>query len=113
MIHNMKSKQTNNGRVDAGGRSSFSTLCLGSCRKILSEIRKAKDAIFAEARGTLDTHERMLQLALNEAEALAWQTEYPHLVFPPLAAENVHAIADWNRHQRSVWRTDPLLALAA
>jgi hypothetical protein len=113
MRDNMESKQTNKVRVDAGGRSSFSTLCLRSCRKILAEIRKAKGAIFAEARGTLGTHERMLQLALNEAEALAWQTEYPHLVFPALAAEKVHSVADWNRHQRSVWRTDPLFALAA
>jgi len=109
----MRSKQTNEVRMDAGGGSAFSTLCLRSCRKILAQIRKAKDAIFAEARGTLDTHERMLQLALNEAEALAWQTEYPHLVFPALATEKVHAITDWNRHQRSVWQTDPFSALAA
>ena len=106
----IKSKQTNEARTDTNGGS---TLCLRSCRKILAEIRKAKDAIFAEARGTLDTHERMLRLALNEAEALAWQTEYPHLVFPALAAEKVHAVADWNRHQRTVWQTDPLFALAA
>jgi hypothetical protein len=109
----MKSKETNEVRVEADGRSRFSKLCLRSCRKILAEIRKAKDAIFAEARGTLDTHDRMLQLALNEAEALAWQTEYPHLVFPALAAEKVHAVADWNRHQRSVLQTEPLFALAA
>jgi hypothetical protein len=109
----MKSNQTNDVRVEADGRSRFSMLCLRSCRKILAEIRKAKGAIFADARGTLDTHERMLQLALNEAEALAWQTEYPHLVFPALAAEKVHAVADWNRHQRSVLQTEPLFALAA
>jgi hypothetical protein len=113
MIDNMKLKQTNKVRLDAGGGSAFSSLCLRSCRKILAEIRKAKDAIFAEAHRTLDTHERMLKLALNEAEALAWQTEYPHLVFPALAAEKVHAVADWNRHQRSVWQTDPLFGLAA
>jgi hypothetical protein len=44
---------------------------------------------------------------------LAWQTEYPHLVFPALATENVHAVAEWNRHQRSVLQTEPLFALAA
>jgi putative IMPACT (imprinted ancient) family translation regulator len=73
----MKSKPTNEVRVDGGGVSTLSVLCLMSCRKILAQIRKAKEAILAEARGTLDAHERMLQLALNEAEALAWQTEYP------------------------------------
>ncbi len=109
----MKSKQTNEGRVEAGGGSAFSALCLSSCRRILAQIQKAKAAILAEARGALGPHDRMLQLALNEAEALAWQTEYPHLVFPALAAEKVHAVADWNRHQRSVWEADPRLALAA
>jgi len=92
----MKLKQTNEIRVDADGGSAFSTLCLRSCRKILAQIRKARDAIPSETRGTLDTHDHMLQLALNEAEALAWQTEYPHLVIPALAAEKVHAVADWN-----------------
>lgn len=100
----MKSKPTNEVRVDGGGVSTLSVLCLMSCRKILAQIGKAKEAILAEARGTLDAHERMLQLALNEAEALAWHTGYPHLVFPALAAEKVHAVADWNRHQRSVVR---------
>jgi hypothetical protein len=109
----MKSKQTNEVRLEAGGGRAFSALCLRSCRKILAQIRKAKDAIFAEAHGKLDAHERMVQLALNEAEALAWQTEYPHLVFPALASEKVHAVADWNKHQQSVWGTDPRLALAA
>ena len=109
----MKSKQTNQVRVEGGGGSAFSMLCLISCRKILAQIRKAKDAIRAEARGELNSRERMLQLALNEAEALAWQTEYPHLVFPALAAEKVHSVADWNRHQRSVLQTEPLFALAA
>jgi hypothetical protein len=112
-MKDMKLKQTNEVRVDAGVGSAFSKLCLRSCRKILAQIRKAKAAILAEARGTLDKHERMLQLALNEAEALAWQTEFPHLVFPALAAEKVHAVADWNRHQRSVRQTEPLFALAA
>ena len=109
----MKSKQTNEVRVETSGGSAFSMLCLRSCRKILAQIRKAKDAIFAEARGELNAPERMLQLALNEAEALAWQTEYPHLVFPALAAEKVNAVADWKSHQRSVLQTEPLFALAA
>ena len=96
----------------ASGESALSSLCLRSCRKILAQIRKARNAIFAESRDTLEAHERMLQLALNEAEALAWQTEYPHLLFPALAAEKVHAVADWNRQQRSIRQTGSLFALA-
>ena len=41
----------------------------------------------------------MVQLALNEAEALAHQTGFPFLVFPALAREKVEAVAAWNRHQ--------------
>jgi hypothetical protein len=65
----MRSKQTNEVRVKADDGSTFSMLCLRSCRKILAQIRKAKDVIFAEARGELNVRERMLQLALNEAFA--------------------------------------------
>jgi hypothetical protein len=39
---------------------------------------------------------------LNEAEALAWQTEFPHLVFPILAQEKVQSAANWEAHQQAV-----------
>jgi len=45
---------------------------------------------------------KLLHLALNEAEALAWQTEYPHLVFPTLALEKAQAVANWLTRQRSM-----------
>ena len=83
--------------------------CLGMCRKILAQIRKARQAIYAEA---LQTHDHLLRLALNEAEALAWETKYPHLVFPTLATEKLQAVADWKRHQLFVQRTNPVFATA-
>ncbi len=109
----MKSRQTNELGAKAGAGSGFSVLCLRSCQKIQAQIQKARDAIFSASRGAATAQERMLQLALNEAEALAWQTGYPHLVFPALAMEKVEGIADWNRHQRSIRRAEPPFALAA
>ena len=109
----MKSKLTNEVDENAGAGGAFSALCLRSCQRILAQIQKARDAIFAESRGAVAAHERMLQLALNEAEALAWQTAYPHLVFPALAMEKAQEVADWNRHQRSIRQAEPLFALAA
>ena len=106
----MRSKQTNEVR---GAGTGFSALCLKSCQKILAHIAKARDAIFSESRGAVAAHERMLRLALNEAEALAWQTAYPHLVFPALAMEKAREVADWNRHQRAVRQGEPHFALAA
>lgn len=90
---------------NAGAGSAFKTACLTSCKKILAQIRAAKTNIFAESRATLNGQERILKLALNEAEALAWQTVYPHLLFPSLATEKIQAVASWNQHQQSIRRT--------
>jgi hypothetical protein len=98
----MKAKGRNEVREDADYRSAFGRLGANSCRGILAQIGRAKDAIFAEARGALKVHDHLLRLALNEAEALAWQTLYPHLVFPSLAAEKVQSVAAWNNHQQTL-----------
>ena len=92
----MKTEQT--------GGSSPGKGCVKSCKEILGQISRAKDAVFAEARATLKVQEQMLRLAVNEAEALAWKTLYPHLVFPALAAEKVQGVAAWNHHQRILGR---------
>ena len=109
----MKPKHTSECEENNGIGIRFSKACLRSCKKVLTQIKKTKNAIFAEARGTLKTHEQMLRLALNEAEALAWQTRYPHLLFPTLAMEKVQAVAAWNAHQQSVRGTNLIPALAA
>jgi hypothetical protein len=77
-------------------------VCLRSCQKIVAQLGRVKAAIGAQARATLPAHESMLKLALNEAEAQAWQTAYPHLLFPTLAMEKVQAIVDWAGHQQFV-----------
>lgn len=82
--------------------STIKQACLGACSKIAAQVARAKDAILTESRQLLGAPERMVQLALNEAEAVAWQTEYPHLVFPALAMEKVQSIAAWNNRQASV-----------
>ncbi len=92
---------------------SFSRVRLQSCRNVLAGINNAKASILAEARQTWNPDERLLHLALNEAEALAWQTGYPHLLFPALAAEKIQAVADWSRRQDAIWRPEEPLALAA
>ncbi|MBI3868312.1 MAG: hypothetical protein HY299_07250 [Verrucomicrobia bacterium] len=79
----------------------------------MTQIEQARATIFAESRGTLEGHERLLGLALNEAEALAWETGFPHLVFPTLALEKVQGVAAWASHQRSVRRPNSALLRAA
>ena len=72
------------------------------CQKILAQIWNIKDRLLAEWRDGAEAHERMLRLVVNEAEALAWQTSYPHLVFPTLAVEKIQRVRDWVRRQQSV-----------
>jgi hypothetical protein len=75
---------------------------LASCRKLLAQIKKTRDAISREFRRAFQTDARLLGLALNEAEALAWQTDYPHLLFPVLAQEKVQLAARWEIKQQSL-----------
>ena len=74
--------------------------CVQSCRKLLAAIEQAKAKIASEFQETLDSHARLFQLALKEAEALAFQTEYPHLLFPSLAVEKIQAVSAWQTRQQ-------------
>lgn len=76
--------------------------CVTSYQKLAARIERAKEQLLAELRETLQAPDRLLKLALNEAESLAWQTEYPHLVFPMLAAEKVQDVVLWKKRQRLI-----------
>lgn len=45
---------------------------------------------------------RLLELAMNEAEALAWQSGVPNLVFLTLAEEKLDALNTWLARQEKV-----------
>jgi len=46
--------------------------------------------------------QRLIRLALNEAEALAVQTGIPELVLPALAEEKVETLRRWTARQASL-----------
>ena len=87
---------------------------------ITSRPRNAADAI-AAARATVERdfsklveqQPRLLYLALNEAEALAWESGFPALVFPILAQEKAGNLAVWHARQQSVRQARPIQAFAA
>jgi len=89
------------------------TVTLGACQRVLAAIEQAKESVKAQFTSLREDHEHMLQLALNEAEALAWQTTYPHLLFPTLAEEKVQAVNTWAVRQNAVRHGRSLTALAA
>ena len=105
----MKNNLTEN---NENGRRDFATVCLDSCRKLLDRIDKVKQAVLDEFHVTLDAHNQMLRLAVNEAEALAWQTGFPQLVFPTLATEKAQEVVARNTRQQSIQRTNSRFALS-
>jgi hypothetical protein len=85
---------------------------LQSCKKLLAGIEQAKKRIAAEFREITESNRKSFQLALNEAEALAWQTDYPQLIFPALAMEKVQAVAVWKTRQQSIHESHLVFAEA-
>jgi hypothetical protein len=71
-------------------------LWIASSTKLIVGIEQAKRDLTADHQFELP--ERLLRVALNEAEALAWETEYPQLVFPTLAEEKIEAMSAWYEH---------------
>ena len=95
----MKRNHANEKPARGRNASALKNACRATGRKILAQIARARAAIFAESFDALPSQERLLRLVLNEAEVLAWQTRYPHLLFPVLATEKIQAVAGWNARQ--------------
>ena len=77
------------------------------CEQITAQLETAKKQVSAEFSERLAGHESVLRLALNEAEALAWETNYPHLVFTTLAMEKAQAAASWENRQQLLTSQHP------
>ena len=108
MTTNQIKQEANKSGLVAG----FKQACLKSCDKVITRIKEAKATILTEAQGRAQASDLMLRLAVAEAEAIAWQTSVPHLIFPTLAMERVQAVSNWSDRQQVV-RRQSALALAA
>ena len=67
-------------------------------------MQEIKESVHSEFRERWGEADRLLRLALNEAEAVACQTEFPLLVFPVLAREKAERVASWQQRQRTMLR---------
>lgn len=67
-------------------------------------VSNLKEGMLYEYAQLAGEHTRLLRLALNEAEALAWQTDFPHLLFPVLAAEKANTAIAWHERQSALRR---------
>jgi len=107
-------KQRSNCEVSAAAvrGDGWNDFCAAVHQRLVNRMAAVKAAVFAEAYGRLGTQERLLRLALNEAEAVAWASNYPQLIFPTLASEKVQAVLAWNNQQQSLRRSHALFAPA-
>jgi hypothetical protein len=78
--------------------------------KLALTIDQVKREVFSEYQSALGANDQLLRLAIIEADALAHQTEYPHLVFPMLASEKAQSAARWQHHQQFRLRGEYALA---
>ncbi len=75
---------------------------LNKASQALAAVRRKIEREFS---WLLQAHSRLLHLVLNEAEAVAWETGFPQLVFPVLAQEKVRQLALWHSRQQSIRQT--------
>lgn len=75
----------------------------------VANLRALLELEFSELRRK---QPRMLRLAFDEAEALAWQSGFPHLLFLVLAQEKAEAIARWDWRQNRIRQTASMIAFA-
>jgi hypothetical protein len=104
---------TNDTNKNFNAEQTIGNRCVQSCKKLLAGIEQAKNKIADEFREIVEANQKTFQLALNEAEALAWQTDYPQLLFPTLAVEKVQAVATRRVRQQSLRRSHSVFAEAA
>jgi hypothetical protein len=95
-----------NGKAEA----TIAGRCVQSCKNWFAGIEQTKNKIANEFQETLESHAQLFQLALNEAEALAFQTDYPHLLFPALAQEKIQAVSAWQSRQQLLRQRRTVLA---
>jgi hypothetical protein len=87
--------------------------CARKCRQLDRQVIAIKREMVREFGTAISGQSHLLNSALNEAEAIAWQTGYPHLLFPVLAEEKASAVTRWAARQRSVLRATRQISFTA
>ena len=93
---------TNDTNKELNAGETTASRCLQCYKRLLTGIEQAKNKITDEFYDIVESNQKSFQLAISEAEALAWQTDYPQLVFPALAVEKVQAVTAWQTRQQFV-----------
>lgn len=76
-------------------------------------LTQTRKTLLEEYSSSSKADGHLLVLVLNEAEGLAWQTDFPYLVFPLLAAEKTQAALAWHSRQSAMNSADHTVVLIA
>jgi len=102
----MRTTIETNGRENrvpgAGTLAKCTEFCRAAARKLKQVEEQLIRKLTAETQGSVP--QRLIQQAVNEAEALAWSTPYPLLFLPELAQEKIRSARQWNRRQQEIYR---------
>lgn len=112
-MNNIYQSRFNQHSPAALGLRKLQQVCAPCYQAVLNHISTVRSRIEEAFSRTLHGHERLLQSALAEAEALAFQTAYPHLLFPTLAEEKAAGVQQWAEHQRDVYAREHVRSFAA
>ncbi len=93
---------TNTEHVQTGSLDRLRAVCTHCYRGVLHRLAAVKVRVGGEFGREMAGHEQLLRVAINEAEAVAWQTPYPHLFFPVLAEEKAAEAQRWAARQRAI-----------
>ena len=93
---------SNNQLSQSGSFGRLRATCACCYQKVLRRLAAVKVRVEREFGQGMSGYEPLLKAAINEAEAVAWQTPYPHLFFPALAEEKAAAARQWTSHQRAI-----------
>ncbi len=104
-MSNMNSDDKPHSKMQTPRFTRFSRLqlaCSNCYRRALNRLAAVRAEVEREFGRTMAGYEQLLKVVINEAEAISWQTPYPHLFFPGLAEEKAAAAQRWVVHQRAV-----------
>ena len=73
---------------------------IGFCDKIENAVADLKSRLRAKYEEAFPGHKNFIRQALDEAEALAWRTSFPHLFLPDLAEVQMAQFARQRRKSR-------------
>lgn len=107
----MKLNETNRWGIKEQGARTLAK-CTEACRTAARKLKQLEEQLTeklaAEIQGGVP--QKLIQQAMNEAEALAWSTRYPLLFLPDLAEEKIQGARQWASRQQRILEQQRSLA---